>query len=51
MYLIDNTKCKYKDWNAYFKLALDDENISYFNVSEKPTDIKIANVFHHPVQV
>ena len=29
------------------------KNISYFKVSEKLlsfTDIKIANVFHHPVQ-
>ena len=29
------------------------KNINYFNVSEKPfgpQDIKIANVFHHPVQ-
>ena len=26
------------------------KNISYFNVSEKPKDIKLANVFHHPVQ-
>ena len=23
--LIDNIECKYKDWNSYFKLALDDE--------------------------
>ena len=36
VYLIDNIECKYKDWNAYFKLALEDQNISYFNVSEKP---------------
>ena len=23
--LIDNIECKYKDWNTYFKLALDDQ--------------------------
>ena len=23
--LIDNIECKYKDWNSYFKFALDDE--------------------------
>ena len=26
VYLIDNIECTYKDSNAYFKLALDDEN-------------------------
>ena len=42
-----NIECKY----SLFKLALDDENISHFNVSEKGfTDIKIANIFHPPVQ-
>ena len=23
--LIDNINCKYKDWNSYFKLKLNDE--------------------------
>ena len=35
------------------KLALDDENISYFSISEKLRrfgNITIDNVFHHPVQ-
>ena len=34
--LISNIKCKYKEWNSYFKLALDGKNMNYFNVSLKP---------------
>ena len=49
--LIDNIECKFKDWNSYFKLALDDENISSFKCFEEALHRnKNSFVFHHPVQ-
>ena len=39
--------CLIKDWNSYFKLSMDNENISYFNVCETGM---IAHVFHRPEQ-
>ena len=43
-----------KDWNSYFKLALDDEKTLAILMFVKPEgllgNIKIADFFHYPVQ-